>query len=102
MQDQHYLTVQAGKQHKGQSRHNKQDTIMSLRACACVRVCSVCVCVFELHTHTHTHTHTRARARTHTVKSCIKAAADVQFFNFFDASSFQVRLLFEGELYAKS
>ena len=34
------------------------------------------------------------------LKSCIKAATSVQFFNFFGAASIQVRLLFEGGLYA--
>ena len=35
-----------------------------------------------------------------TVKSCIKAAACVQFFSFLMRASIQVRLLFEGGLYA--
>ena len=39
---------------------------------------------------------------SNTVKSCIKAAAWMHFFNFFGAASIQVRLLFEGGLYAKS
>ena len=33
---------------------------------------------------------------------CIKAAAFVQFFHVFGAASIQVRLLFDGGLYAKS
>ena len=49
---------------------------------------------------THTHTHTSTHRNSHTVKSWIKAAACVQFFNFLGVASIQVQFLFEGGLYA--
>ena len=40
--------------------------------------------------------------KTSTVKSCIKATAYVQFFNFFCAASIQMRLLCKDDLNALS